>query len=116
MSQSYTYLAAFIFTLTTAPQLAAQTCMERAITLEKPIFPRVFCGSRSMEDVQHCLNVRLVFDLSAEGKVTQVTPVEIQEGCSSFISSVSRALLKSSFASGQPETYCTYDYEFFLEP
>lgn len=116
MSQPYITLAAFIFTLTTAPQLAAQTCMERAITLEKPIFPRVFCGSRTIEDVQHCLNVRLFFDLSAEGKVTQVSPVEIQEGCSSFISSVSRALLNSSFASGQAETSCIYDYVFFLEP
>ena len=116
MSQPYITLAIFLFTLTVAPQLAAQTCMERAITLAQPIFPRVFCGSRSMEDVQHCFNVHLSFDLSAEGEVTQVTPVEIQEGCSSFIASVSRTLLKSSFAPGQLETYCTYDYEFFLEP
>lgn len=116
MSQPYITLAAFIFTLTAAPQSAAQTCMERATTLEKPIFPRVFCGSRSMEDVQHCFSVGLSFDLSAEGKVTQVTPVEIQEGCSSFSASASRALLNSSFAHGQAETSCTYDQVFSLEP
>ncbi|MAC34976.1 MAG: hypothetical protein CME38_15450 [Haliea sp.] len=116
MSQPYTTLAAFIFTLAAASQLVAQTCMERAITLAQPIFPRVFCGSRSIEDVQHCFNVRLSFDLSADGKVTQVTPVDIQDGCSSFISSASRALLNFSFAPGQDETSCTYHYEFFLEP
>ncbi|GAB3309021.1 hypothetical protein GCM10027428_04960 [Haliea atlantica] len=116
MSQPYTTLAAFIFTLAVAPQPAAQTCLERAITLAQPIFPRVFCGSRSIEDVQPCFNVRLSFDLSADGKVTQVAPVEIQAGCHSFISSVSRALLNSRFAPGQDETSCTYDYVFFLEP
>jgi hypothetical protein len=116
MNKSYIALAAFIFTLTAALQSAAQTCMERAITVEKPIFPRVFCGSRTIKDVQHCFNVRLSFDLSAEGEVTQVTPVEIQEGCSSFISSASRALLNSSFAHGQAETSCTYDQVFSLEP
>lgn len=116
MSHPYITLAAFIFTLITAPQSAAQTCVERAITLAQPIFPRVFCGSTTIEDVQHCFNVRVTFDLSAEGTVTQVTPVEILEGCSSFISSVSRALLNSRFAPGQDETSCTYDYVFFLEP
>ena len=116
MSQPYITLAAFLFTLITAPQSVAQSCMERAITLAKPIFPRVFCGSTTIEDVQHCFNVRLTFGLSAEGKVTQVSPVEIQEGCSSFISSVRRALLNSRFAPGRAETSCTYDYVFFLEP
>tara|TARA_R100000900_G_C3351441_1_gene166557 strand:- start:301 stop:651 length:351 start_codon:yes stop_codon:yes gene_type:complete len=116
VSQPHITLAAFIFTLITAPQLAAQTCMERAITLEMPIFPRVFCGSRTIEDVQHCLNVRLFFDLSAEGKVTQVTPVEIQEGCSSFIASARRALFNSSFSPGHAETSCSYGYVFSLDP
>lgn len=116
MSQPYITLAAFIFTLTVAPQPAAQTCMERAITLAQPIFPRVFCGSTTIEDVQHCFNVRLTFDLSAEGKVTQVTPVEIQEGCSSFIASARRALFNASFSPGRAETSCTYDYVFSLDP
>lgn len=116
MTQPYTTLAAFIFTLITAPQLAAQTCMERAITLAQPIFPKVFCGSTTIENVQHCFNVRLTFDLSADGEVTHVSPVEIQEDCSSFIASAERALLNASFSPDQDETSCTYDHVFFFEP
>jgi hypothetical protein len=97
-------------------QVSADACLERMVTPINPIFPRIFCGSRSVEDVKHCFVVRLSYGLSEIGKAQNITALDENESCVAFSRSVEKALTKTEFSPGSEEESCVYEVTFELEP
>ena len=88
-------------------------CSDRAVAKKFPHFPRIH--NPKIAQSLPC-TVRLSFDLSVDGVVSNVALINDSEACTGyFYRSVEKSLMKTKFGSGTDEAACTYEFTFRLE-
>jgi len=96
-------------------EASGDACSDRVVTEVSPIFPRR-CGEVDWASENMPCAVRLTYDLSVDGTVSNVTLVNEIESCTEyFFRSLEKSLMKMEFSHGAEETGCVYEYTFEFE-
>ena len=97
------------------PGAQGDACSERVETEVSPIFPRR-CGEVNWASENMPCTVRLTYDLSADGAVSNIILENEFEGCTEyFFRSLEKSLIKTKFSPGAEQAGCVYEYTFAFE-
>ena len=104
-------LAFFMFG---AQSTIADNCSDRILKEGDLIYPRNHSGLEVLADGQSC-TVYLKYGLSSQGKPEGVESYVVRQGCEMFENSAKKAIMKTKFGLGVPESGCEYEYTFEFE-
>jgi hypothetical protein len=93
----------------------ADNCTER-MTEEGVIYMPRHHSSEKLEEAGGSCLIYLSYGLSAEGRPQNIKVYSEVSFCEYFHRSASKALLRSNFVSGVPESGCEHEYTISLEP
>lgn len=96
-------------------EASGDACSARILIEVSPIFPRR-CGEVDWASENMPCTVRLHYELSADGAVSNVTLINDIESCTEyFFRSLEKSLMKMEFSPGAEEAECIYEYTFAFE-
>ena len=106
--------ALLVFSVSVTQLTIADNCADRILKEGDLIYPRKHSGWEVLADGQSC-SVYVRYGLSSQGKPEDIESYVVRQGCEMFENSAKKAIMRTEFGNGVPETGCEYEYTFEFE-